>query len=443
MDRHSEAQQGAGGWFKAVSESRYYQARRTARLAMGTFGPGLPQWIASMLLARAAHQTQYLPHVSIQAVCADLAKAAKRDNALNEIAREFPPFLPAAWHAAEDGLDGHRLQVAARLILAALHDPHASFELFSRIGLVSAVDEASMQERNDSQSMLLTTIRQLAATGSGRHLAPLPAAEAFQKLAMDMPNLAEVVDFYRGQSALLRLSDIATALFPPVLLLGPPGVGKTLFANRLAEMVGSPCRVISMANQSAGWVISGLDRSWGNAKPGTVFTTLAGSRQANPVILVDELDKASGDARYNVVGGLYGLLERDTALQFSDEYVGIPINASAVIWIITANEADFIPKPLLSRLTVFHVEPPDATQARRIVCSQFDRIKGSAPFEPLCDEVVNELAAVAPREIGIRLRVAVGRAAQRALDTGHIPASVQLDDVPGSLKPGQRRLGFL
>jgi len=92
---------------------------------------------------------------------------------------------------------------------------------------------------------------------------------------------------------------------------------------------------------------------------------------------------------------------------------------------------------------VFSVEPPDAAQARHIVLSQFDRIKGVAPFEPLCEEVVDELAAVAPREIGVRLRVAVGRAAQRALDTGQMPASVRLDDVPGSPNVEHRRLGFL
>lgn len=330
------------------------------------------------------------------------------------------------------------------MIQAAKNDPNAPFQLFSPARLIAALDEfGTVEAASESGSAFAVVARMLAAGGSRRHLAALPRVEDLRALADDMPNLAEVVDFYAGQAVLLELNRVNHALFPPVLLLGDPGVGKTYFAQRLAKLIGSPSRVLSLGSASAGWVLTGLSEHWRSSKPGAVFTTLAGSRMANPVLVADELDKASTDDRYAVLGGLYGLWEQDTVREFVDEYVNVPIDASAVIWIATANDLTAIPRPLMSRLTVFYIEPPDAAQARHIVTNLFDRIKGEANFAPLDDDVIDRVSTLAPREMRVQLRMAAGYAALRAVETRDSIATVLPDDLPPGQAAYERRVGFL
>ena len=68
-----------------------------------------------------------------------------------------------------------------------------------------------------------------------------------------------------------------------------------------------------MSSLTAGWILSGASSQWNNAKPGKVATALIHGEYANPLMVLDEVDKAGGDARYDPMGPLYGLLERDTA----------------------------------------------------------------------------------------------------------------------------------
>lgn len=418
-------------------------ARHIERQAHETYGPGLPTWCGCCIYATALSQCETSAKPSLQAACAVLATSAKC-SVLEDVVQRLLGQRGLAWERAEDRLDDLRLKVISRLILAKLKEPAATFELFPPDVLLAAVDEyGAVQEFNVGGSSLPKTVAQLASGGSRRLLAPLPSMEDLGEVAVQMPNFAEVVQFYVGQTALLRLRGVAAALFPPVLLVGPPGLGKTLFAHRLAGVIQSPCRVVSMASQTAGWAITGLDPSWGGAKSGIVFNTLSASRQANPVLMLDEVDKTSGSERFAVLGGLYALLERDTARNFIDEYVGIPINAEAIIWVLTANDQEEIPAPLLSRLTVFTIESPDSAQARNIVRSQFDRIRGAARFAPLAEAVVDELVELPPRQMGVRLQVAIGRAAQRAVSAGEDEACVLVQDLPGRPNGHVQRVGFL
>ena len=68
-----------------------------------------------------------------------------------------------------------------------------------------------------------------------------------------------------------------------------------------------------MSSMTAGWLLSGASSQWKGAKPGKVFESLVDGRYANPVIVIDEIDKAASDAQYDPLGSLYSLLEHDTA----------------------------------------------------------------------------------------------------------------------------------
>jgi ATP-dependent Lon protease len=97
-----------------------------------------------------------------------------------------------------------------------------------------------------------------------------------------------------------------------------------------------------------------------------VFETLVDGQYANPVMVVDEIDKARGEHAYDPLGALYSLLEHDTAGAFTDEFAEVAIDASQVIWVATANDERCIPEPILNRVNVYEVDMPDRDAARTI-----------------------------------------------------------------------------
>ena len=84
------------------------------------------------------------------------------------------------------------------------------------------------------------------------------------------------------------------------------------------------------------------------------------------LVVLDEVDKSGGDHRYDPMGALYTLLERDTAASFKDEFIDLDMDASHILWIATANDESAIPEPILNRMNVYEIERPDAEGSRRI-----------------------------------------------------------------------------
>ena len=97
----------------------------------------------------------------------------------------------------------------------------------------------------------------------------------------DLPNFAEVLEDIRKHLALCIDSNDSVEL-PPMLLLGEPGIGKTHFARKLAELLGTGFGFVPMSSLTAGWVLSGASSQWKNAKPGKVFDTFLNGDYANP-----------------------------------------------------------------------------------------------------------------------------------------------------------------
>jgi len=239
----------------------------------------------------------------------------------------------------------------------------------------------------------------------------LPEIDA---LLDELPNFAEVLADIRKHLALCIDTNDSIEL-PPMLLLGEPGIGKTHFARRIAQLLGTGFGFVPMSSLTAGWVLSGASSQWKNAKPGKVFDTFLNGDYANPVIVVDEIDKASGDGQYDPLGALYELLEVQTATRFVDEFVELPIDASGALWLATANEAARIPDPLLNRLAVYEIDAPDAEGAELIATAIYREIRNShdwgKPFpEALSAAALERLAALPPREMRRAMHSAFGSA---------------------------------
>jgi len=158
-------------------------------------------------------------------------------------------------------------------------------------------------------------------------------------------------------------------------------------------------------------------------------------------MVVDEIDKAGGEHAYDPLGALYGLLEHDTAGSFVDEFAEVPIDASQVIWVATANDARSIPEPILNRMNVYDVLPPDREQARHIAAKLYRSIRADHGWgsrfdpEPAAD-VLDRLSEMAPRDMRRAWMTAFGNAKLARRD------QVQPHDLPDT---GSRRstIGFM
>ncbi len=279
---------------------------------------------------------------------------------------------------------------------------------------VPSVEKALQELPPGASEALRCLYEKMVRLGGQRFTVKPSALPEMERLFAELPNFAEALADIRKHLALCIDSNDSIEL-PPMLLIGEPGIGKTHFARKVAELLGTGCGFVPMSSLTAGWLLSGASSQWKNSKPGKVFDTFVNGDYANPVIVVDELDKASGDGQYDPLGALYELLEVKTATRFVDEFAELPIDASGAVWLATANDADRIPEPLLDRLTVYEIEAPDAAGARAIAAAIYREIRGShdwgrqfpeAPSEPALDK----LASMPPREMRRALQGAFGAA---------------------------------
>ena len=187
--------------------------------------------------------------------------------------------------------------------------PLAGLQSIYSVADVDRAREDSSARRNEGLKGWYDRMREL---GGSRYIVKPSTHKAVDDLYDASPNFAEVIDDLRKFLA-LAVSGNEAVQFTPMLLLGEPGLGKTYFAKRLAQALGTGFEFVSMSSLTAGWVLTGASSQWHNARPGKVAQTLIEGDYANPVVVLDEVDKSGGDARYDPMGALYTLLERDTA----------------------------------------------------------------------------------------------------------------------------------
>lgn len=287
---------------------------------------------------------------------------------------------------------------------------------------------------------LRSTYEHMLERGPQRFQVKPSGVPDMQSLYDMLPNFTNVLDDIKRHVALSQDSKDGLEI-TPTLLLGAPGIGKTHFAKQLAHLLGTGMSLVSMSSMTAGWLLSGSSAQWKGARPGKVFEALVEGAYANPVMLVDEIDKASGDAQYDPLGALYSLLEHDTASSFVDEFAEVAIDASQVIWITTANDPRCIPDPILNRMNVFEIQPPTPEQARVIAQNLYKGIRGEHDWGKHFDAtaesaVLDALADMPPREMRRALMTGFGNA--RLAHRGR----VQTEDLP---KPeqGKSKIGFV
>lgn len=285
---------------------------------------------------------------------------------------------------------------------------------------------------------LRQTYERMLEKGPDRFQVKPSSVPAMEHLYQQLPNFQEPLDDVKRQVALCHSSSDPLEM-TPMLLLGPPGIGKTHFAREVASLLGTGMSFVPMSSMTAGWLLSGASSQWKGARPGKVFDALIDGHYANPVIVIDEIDKAAAEQAYDPLGALYSLLEHDTSKCFTDEFADVALDASQVIWIATANDPRAIPDPILNRMNVYEVLAPDRDASRAISLRIYVGIVSSHawghdfPDQP-SDAVLEAMSEMSPRDMRRAWMTAFGNA--RLDRRSHVDVS----DLPE--RKSKRSIGF-
>lgn len=254
------------------------------------------------------------------------------------------------------------------------------------------------------------------------------------------PQFAEVIDFYENSIISLARLDLPFEM-QPILLQGDPGLGKTYFASELAKCINLPFFEITMATTSASFGLCGCNLQWAEGSPGFIAKTLANSEVANPIILIDEIDKSAADSRFNPMNVFYSLLESHSAVRFKDEALEFPMDASKIIWLATSNYLDHVPAPIQSRMRVFEIKQPHPNKMPSVIQSIYSQIRLKKAYGKLLDPAIDEslidcLSTRSPRTIKLALEEAAFKAIR------HERSIIYTTDLPVFEKE-KSRVGFL
>ncbi|MGP9805914.1 AAA family ATPase [Paracoccus sp. NSM] len=155
---------------------------------------------------------------------------------------------------------------------------------------------------------------------------------------------------------------------PPVILLGAPGIGKTEWAQRVAQAFQVPSITLDVGAANGGvFALSGVERGFSNAAPGRVVRSILATHVVNPLVIIDELDRASERTQTSrgqqpgLAAVLMSLVEPSSARSWTCPFYQLPFDLSRVSWIMTANSLEGMPAPLIDRCRVIAL--PDPTPA--------------------------------------------------------------------------------
>jgi len=271
-----------------------------------------------------------------------------------------------------------------------------------------------------------------------------------EKLSRYSPNMAEYIKTVVSQLKTHDRFSVSKPLrFAPTLLVGPPGCGKTYIATKIAEAMDIWHGNISLSLATESFVLSGCPKGYGSSNPGDIARRMAKSDCINPLLILDELDKACFDLkdRPSLTGPLLQILEADTAVQFEDACLKCELDVSHVSWLATANDIGQVPEPILSRFNVIHVqEAKDDAKVRQILHLVPSVVVGMGLGGHITAEITSETVerylGLSVRDWKMKLQLAIAMKASDNDSGNHIV--IQAEDMQTLIyKKKEPRMGFI
>jgi len=206
-----------------------------------------------------------------------------------------------------------------------------------------------------------------------------------------------------------------------VLLVGPPGVGKTSIGKSIAESLGRPFYRFSVGGMRDEAEIKGHRRTYIGAMPGKLVQALKEAEEMNPVIMLDEIDKMGTSYQGDPASALLETLDPEQNVEFLDHYLDLRLDLSKVLFVCTANTLDSIPGPLLDRMEVIRLsgyitEEKLAIAKRHLWPKQLEKAGVPKARLSISDAALRAVIEGYAREAGVRqLEKQLGKLVRKAV----------------------------
>ncbi len=204
---------------------------------------------------------------------------------------------------------------------------------------------------------------------------------------------------YRRVMQIMYLKSMHDSYFKmrPILLYGPPGCGKTKAVKEICRLLHMDLIAIDLSSSGDHTKITGTSQYWKGAGPGELALALSRSQCGNPMILFDEIDKVLPSHQGNPLDRILMLTEPETAQEFKDDFIGVPMDLRSCTIVAIANSIDNLPEPFLSRFECIEIQHLDLEGRKVMVETVYNELLHQENFknfleEKLDSDIVKQLA---------------------------------------------------